>query len=221
MLAHCDLLGLVDRFDLEVKDRRRKADLLKALMSARQVTMRGLLEALSMSALGRAAAALGIEQRPRKKTELVAAAIVVGGDASQGTSTGGSAEDSYGESAMSMVIGAVLETWEGAVVGELTAVVENYGIESIGLAHGFAGRPAAIGEGPLPVLRKYSTGGCPPAASHRPCFNAMNAEMMIADQESCLSSSRTSRRATFTQLSDTRNFSACCLIVGGVSPSLE
>ena len=72
MLAHCDLLGLVDRFDLEVKDRRRKADLLEALMSTRQVRVLGLLESLPMSALRRAAVALGVERRPRRKTELVA-----------------------------------------------------------------------------------------------------------------------------------------------------
>ena len=71
MLAHCDLLGLVDRFDLEVKDRRRKADLVEALVSARQVTMRGLLKVLPLSCLRRLAKTMGIEQRPRKKTELV------------------------------------------------------------------------------------------------------------------------------------------------------
>ena len=71
-LSREELISVVERFELEVADRRKKDDLLEAVASSRKATLSDVLPDLNRERLKELCVALGLDDGGREKATLVA-----------------------------------------------------------------------------------------------------------------------------------------------------
>ena len=70
-LSREELISVVERFELEVADRRKKDDLLEAVASSRKATLADVLPDLSRERLKELCVALGLDDGGREKAALI------------------------------------------------------------------------------------------------------------------------------------------------------